>query len=142
MRQLIFPNEYADRVAAVHVFEHFYRWEIMEVLREWKRVLKPGGKIILELPCMDKVFGHIVHRWNKGQQPEPWMAWLPLWGDPQYKNPLMVHKWGYFRSDMINLLQMAGFTNIMEMAETNYHFPQRDMRFEAVKPKETQHATD
>lgn len=37
-----FPSNYADEVMAVHVVEHFWRWEVEAVLREWLRVLKPG----------------------------------------------------------------------------------------------------
>ena len=34
----------------MHVVEHFWRWEVRDVLREWVRVLKPGAPMILECP--------------------------------------------------------------------------------------------
>lgn len=37
-------------ILSVHVIEHFWRWEALDVLREWLRVLKPGGVMILECP--------------------------------------------------------------------------------------------
>ena len=37
-----FCDNYADEIMAVHVVEHFWRWEVVEILREWARVLKPG----------------------------------------------------------------------------------------------------
>ena len=134
--KLSFPDNHADRVAVIHVFEHFYRWEIEKVLAEWKRVLKPGGKLIIELPCMDKVFNHIFVRMKKGENPSPAFSWLPLWGDPKHEDPSMCHRWGYFKVDMVRVLTDAGFINVSD-EEPRYHFPSRDMRFTAIKPLTT-----
>lgn len=47
--RLDFDDAGFDRLIAVHVLEHLYRPH--EVLREWARVLKPGGILSLVLPC-------------------------------------------------------------------------------------------
>jgi len=47
--KLSFENEYCDRVIAAHILEHLYRPH--EVMREWMRILKPGGVMTLVLPC-------------------------------------------------------------------------------------------
>jgi phosphatidylethanolamine/phosphatidyl-N-methylethanolamine N-methyltransferase len=47
--KLSFENECCDRVIAAHVLEHLYRPH--EVIREWMRILKPGGVLTLILPC-------------------------------------------------------------------------------------------
>jgi hypothetical protein len=120
-------------VVAIHVFEHFYLWETKPLLAEWKRVLKSGGKLILELPCMDAVFGHIAARLRKGEAPNASFSWLPLWGDPRYEDPAMAHKWGYFKADMLKVLGDAGFADV-KLEEPNYHFPTRDMRVIGTKP--------
>lgn len=46
---LSFADESFDRVIATHVLEHLPRPH--EVLREWNRVLKPGGTLSIVLPC-------------------------------------------------------------------------------------------
>jgi phosphatidylethanolamine/phosphatidyl-N-methylethanolamine N-methyltransferase len=46
---LSFSDGTFDRVIAAHVLEHLYKPH--EVLREWTRVLKPGGVLTLLLPC-------------------------------------------------------------------------------------------
>ena len=46
----VFDTDYADEILAVHVIEHFWRWEVEDILAEWVRVLKPNGKLILECP--------------------------------------------------------------------------------------------
>lgn len=133
IKELWLPDNHADRMCAVHVFEHFYHWEVNEVLREWLRVLKPGGTLILELPCMNKVFGYICTTISKGEPLSPTFSWLPIWGDPRYGRPEMCHRWGYFKADMDVVLKGAGFENISH-EEARYHFPIRDMRVTARKP--------
>ena len=46
---LEFPDDSFDRLIAAHVLEHLY--EPHNVLREWARVLRPGGTLSIVLPC-------------------------------------------------------------------------------------------
>jgi predicted SAM-dependent methyltransferase len=122
----------ADAVAAIHVLEHFYEWEAFDVLTEWKRILKPGGKMILELPCMDKVFGYVVQCIQKNEAMQPFMTTLAMYGDPKHKSVEMTHKWGWFANSLKALLADVGMREIRIM-EPSYHFKMRDIRFECVK---------
>lgn len=102
------------------------------MIQEWRRILKPGGKMILELPCMDKVFGYVA-RCIKAKEPlYPFMTLFALYGDPKFETAAMCHKWGYFTKELIKLLSEAGMRDITE-CEPRYHFPFRDMRIECVK---------
>jgi SAM-dependent methyltransferase len=132
LRNLEIASESADAVAAIHVLEHFYEWEVFDVLTEWKRILKPDGKMILELPCMDKVFAY-VHNCVVNKQPlQPFMTLLALYGDPKYKQPAMCHKWGWFQEPLRQMLESVGMERI-EFCVPKYHFPFRDMRIECYK---------
>jgi len=114
------------------VFEHFYEWEAFDLLTEWKRVLKPDGKMIIEVPCLDKVFAYIADQISKNQILEKYMTVHPIFGDGKYKNPAMMHKTGYFVNSLNNLLIDVGMREVT-LCEPRYHFPHRDMRFEAIK---------
>jgi len=46
--RLSFQDSFFDRVIACHVLEHLYQPHL--VLREWSRVLKPGGTLSIVLP--------------------------------------------------------------------------------------------
>lgn len=132
IRKLPFGTDYADRICAVHVVEHFYHWELQKMLKEWLRVLKPGGKLIIELPCMDKVFAYIADKVTRKLPVSPTFTFFPIWGDPNYHSEAMCHKWGYTMAMMKEELRLAGFNEIAYL-KARYHFPERDMRLEAIK---------
>ena len=48
-RQLTYANDSADRLIATHVLEHISDPHL--VLKEWVRVVRPGGLLSLILPC-------------------------------------------------------------------------------------------
>lgn len=135
---LPFEDNYADAIAAIHVFEHFYKWDAHDILLGWKRVLKPGGKLILELPSMEKVFQYIANAIDRQMPMSATFSFFPLWGDPKYKDVAMCHKWGYFFSTLKAELIKAGYEDV-KADKPRYHFPQRDMRVTATKPKENAH---
>jgi len=45
-----FADESASLIYASHVLEHFGRYEVEDVLREWNRVLTPGGIVRIAVP--------------------------------------------------------------------------------------------
>lgn len=132
LRKLEIASGSADAVAAIHVLEHFYEWESHALITEWRRILKPGGRMILELPCLDKIFGYVVRCVQENKPMDMFMTLLPIYGDPKHKSVEMCHKWGYFTKPLIALLEGAGMREIV-VSEPRYHFPFRDIRVECVK---------
>jgi len=65
---LNYPDNYFDEVRASHVLEHFARADVEKALREWVRVLKPGGSLKIAVPNFDWI---ILHR----DDPK-WQGWL------------------------------------------------------------------
>lgn len=128
LRKLPLPDACADEAMAIHVFEHFYRWEADAVLLEWHRVLKPGAKLILELPellrcCRNVLEGTAIRRGLWG-----------LFGDPGYEDPLMVHRWCWSESELKEALVLAGFKKI-RFGLPQWHGKKslRDIRVECIK---------
>lgn len=119
-------------MAAIHVLEHFHYWEVERLLSEWRRILKPGGKMILELPCMDKVFGYVVRCVEAKEPMQPFMTLNALYGDPKHMQEAMCHKWGWFTNQLIGMLDSVGMKEI-KVVPARYHFPFRDMRLESIK---------
>ena len=132
VRELLLPDNYADSAYAIHVFEHFYRWEADSVLIEWRRVLKDGGMLILELPCLDKVIGQFMAAINDKKPITDQQTMWRLYGDPYYKDPHMVHKWCYPVAELIEMMESHGFKDVhYEMPK--YHVPACDMRIVGTK---------
>lgn len=44
------PSESVELIFACHVLEHFHRRDASRVLKEWHRVLKPGGVLRVAVP--------------------------------------------------------------------------------------------
>lgn len=51
----IFEDNSTDLVYACHVLEHFKRQEVERVLREWFRVLRPGGILRISVPGFEEI---------------------------------------------------------------------------------------
>jgi SAM-dependent methyltransferase len=125
-----FADASADEILSVHVVEHFWRWEVLDVLREWVRVLRPGGLMVLECPNLIsacEAFLADPERMsgpgNEGQR----TMWV-FYGDPAWQDPLMVHRWGYTPQSLARLMQEAGLVNVrQEPAQFKLREP-RDMR--------------
>lgn len=133
-----FADNSADEILSVHVIEHFWRWEVVHILKEWLRVLKPGGKMILECPnllsaCQQFLANPDLHA-GPGKEGQRTM-WV-FYGDPQWQDPLMVHRWGYTPKSLAVVMFEAGLRELkQEPAQFKLREP-RDMRITGIKPKE------
>lgn len=54
-RKLPFSSDCFDEIFASHVLEHIPWYEVEQVLQEWSRILKPGGKLTIWVPDGYKV---------------------------------------------------------------------------------------
>lgn len=50
VRKLPFKKNYADYIIAPQVLEHLPMKDVVPALKEWTRILKPKGKIIITVP--------------------------------------------------------------------------------------------
>ncbi len=95
-----------DLIYNCHVLEHFKRRDVGRVLKEWNRVLKPGGTLRVSVPdfqklcdvyskygCIDDVIG-------------------PLFGRQDYL--YNIHYNIFDLPSLTKQLQIAGFTNIRQ----------------------------
>ena len=132
IRELPFEKDYADEIMVIHSLEHFAFWEHENMMREWKRVLKPGGVLAVEVPCMDKVIQHFL---NTATGPVAYnLTWGALYGDNSFPRESMLHKWCFSQKQLIALFEETGYENV-EQKPVQYHIAARDMRVEGKKPE-------
>lgn len=130
VRTLPFDTGSVDEAMAIHVIEHFYQWEAPEVLREWLRVLKPGGTLILECPDLSKVLEYVF----RTKVLDGRMFFYAIYGDPGWKDPLMTHKWGYIPDSLIALMTGIGLEGVHQEPALYHLKDLRDMRIMGTKP--------
>lgn len=131
-----FATGTVDEILSVHVVEHFWRWEVVGVLREWVRVLKPGGLMVLECPNLRSACEQFLANPEafSGPGPEGQRTMWVFYGDPVWRDPLMVHRWGYTPQSLAQVMSEAGLTLIrQEPAQFKLREP-RDMRLVGAKP--------
>jgi len=132
-----FETHSCDEVMAIHVVEHFWRWEVVDTLREWLRVLKPGGQMILECPNLLTACEELLNNPQAGVGPGPEgqrTMWV-LYGDPGWRDPLMCHRWNYTPDSLRAVMEEAGLVNVRQApAQFKLREP-RDMRLVGEKPQ-------
>ena len=126
--KLPFDADYADEIQAIHFVEHVPRMDVDNMLMDWHRVLKPGGKLVIEVPCLNKMAQRIV----EGEKNIRFTT-LGIFRDPRDAKPGMMHAWAYTKNELGSILEQCGFAGI-EFMEPKFHMPARDMRVEAIKP--------
>lgn len=134
-RKIPLPDECADEIMCIHGFEHFYPWECVELITEWRRLLKKGGRLVLEMPdlikcCENMISGYTV----PGKHPDQFGMW-GLYGDGTMNDPFMMHKWGWHPKSLRAFLKEHRFSDITD-EPTQWHAAgslRRDMRMTARK---------
>lgn len=130
------PDGCAEEVMAIHLLEHLFPWDALTAVREWHRLLKPGGVLILELPNLRKCCENIVSgRTEGGKHPNQLGMW-GIYGDDRAEDPFMLHRWGFTPETLADLLKQGGFSRIVETVPRFHPAGRftRDMRIEARKP--------
>lgn len=135
IRKLPFEDNTADLIFTCHVIEHFWPWDLQEILKEWKRVLKPGGLLVTECPNVHGAAQILMAAMEKQDNKLYTAAMFALYGDPrpEFRHIEQRHKWGYTPHTLCNILEEAGYVKArQEPAQFKMREP-RDMRVVAEK---------
>jgi predicted SAM-dependent methyltransferase len=108
-----FGDGSVDLIEHHHMIEHLTIAEAEAAAREWARVLKPGGVIIITCPNLDWV----VEKWKAATPEERWASVIHMIYGSQDREG-MVHRSGYNEDRMRQLLGASGID--LEFAFTPY----------------------
>jgi ubiquinone/menaquinone biosynthesis C-methylase UbiE len=127
IKKLPFKDGEVSEIHLIHVFEHIHRMDCEGALKDWNRCLKDGGKLVIEVPCLDKIAQMIVD----GEKNLAFTL-FGLFGDVRLNRPEMLHQWCWSKKELKEVLEANGFVNI-EVVEPLFHYPIRDIRVVAYK---------
>jgi len=108
VRNLPFRKESASLIESYHVFEHIPRQQAKDCLKEWYRVLKKGGRLIIECPDFDQNCKDYLAA-KTAEETLRSMSFI-FGGDTIAAED--AHRWGYNFQLLGRMLSMIGFGKI------------------------------
>jgi len=128
----MYKNNEIDEIYNSHLLEHFNYNQGIHVLKEWFRILKPGGKLIVETPdfyysC--KYFIELYEKYNSELLNHDYITnqIYKLYGHffSEPWKPYCYHLFLYTEKQLRDSLKSAGFKNIWRNKAENFieHFP-------------------
>ncbi len=106
----MFEDNSVELIYSSHSFEYFDRKNAVDVLKEWRRVLKPGATLRLAVPDFDQ----LIHIYRKTGKLEKILG--PLYGrmeiNTETGSQILYHKTVYSFDSLKELLEENGFNNV------------------------------
>ncbi|MFW5889426.1 MAG: glycosyltransferase [Bacillota bacterium] len=126
-----FEDNSIDEISAYHLIEHFDFKQAFDVLKEWNRILKPGGKLVIETPDLYhtcKIFAESNEEYRQKLYSH-FFAWPWINGQQ--------HKFLYTETQLKWTLEQCGFENIIRVPPTSIYVqnnpPQLYLKIECKK---------
>ena len=140
LRHIPYPyeSEFADKVYFGDVIEHLTKFDAPKVLKEIRRIMKPGATLEVTCPDVLWIMERIVHDdWDEKanvswlrMHPDPWDNAMDYlfggWRHPdEHKIPGMGHINGFHEKSLTKLLYECGFTRVYRVEDDRNPAPAR-----------------
>jgi glycosyltransferase involved in cell wall biosynthesis len=136
-RLQMFPDGSVDTLEACHLFEHLPLHEARAALKEWARVLRPGGELLLELPNIDACIRILAQTRSSADKDLAmvgifgWQPGVEAHGDG------WAHRWGWSPESLRAAMEAHGFGMVELLPVTQTYRPatrlDRDFRVRAIR---------
>lgn len=95
-----------------HSLEHVSYKRTLKAIKEWHRVLKPGGELILKMPDLEQCCKKYLETSYKDENLKQWYKYTIYGYQKSLSNEsddAQMHRWGYSRKEIEKLLKDIGF---------------------------------
>lgn len=124
IEKLPFKYKTIELIESYHVIEHLPHRRVPDILKKWYDLLKPGGKLVLELPDFDVA----VKEYLNGNDARIYN----IFGYQRF--PGDTHLFGYNYKRIKVILNSIGYLNIRSAEPQDYHVSEEPcLRIEAFK---------
>jgi len=105
----MFDDNSVELIYASHLLEHFYKDEAHRAVKEWYRILSPGGTLRLAVPNLDTLI-HVYKTYNDID-----LIAGPLYGHcTTTRSNEVPHRYIYTKDTLCAMLQTIGYKHIRE----------------------------
>jgi predicted SAM-dependent methyltransferase len=126
----IFPDNSFVEIYASHVVEHLdYLDELLATLKEWRRVLEPGGKLYISVPDLDVMAGLFLSK-DKLDVNERYTVMRMIFGGHTDKHD--YHVVGLNEEFLRDFLRDAGYSNVRKVKLFGLFDDTSSMKFKDV----------
>lgn len=115
-QSLPFTNETVDEIIMLHILEHLPAYKVDDLIHEFNRVLKSGGKIYIAVPDIIETAKLLVN--SRSFEEEDWAIRL-IYGTQ--KNEFSHHFYGYTKRTLEKLFTKHGFGNFKYLPNINFY---------------------
>jgi len=129
IRNLNLDDDCVDEIFTSHVFEHFTRWQGEDMLIDWFRILKPGGRMVIETPDFWRCVLWLFHPLHEKRR----LGRTQFFGNQWDRLEYQTHRYLWSSGELKATCKQVGFKNVVVTHRTETHYPGRDMRAEATK---------
>ena len=124
-----FADETFESLYSSNVLEHIDYLQLEKLLREWKRVLIPGGKIYVSVPNFDKIATLLIKR-KKSDLKSQFHLMRMIFGEHIDKSDYNCI--GLNQTILTHFLHSAGFINIQKVDNFQFITGSNQMKFEGM----------
>jgi predicted SAM-dependent methyltransferase len=107
VRKLDYPDGSVDEINAQDILEHFHWEETGDVLREWRRVMKKGAHIYIQVPDLERLCQRYCGTGLPELDAEQLSTHLYAWKRD-------MHKAGFDKKFLVRLLAEVGFEPVSD----------------------------
>ena len=136
-KPLNFPDNSVDEIYCSHFLEHVYRSEAVSIVKDFYRVVKKSGKLVIIVPDLEEYISQYLEADNKQKRADQFIQKTLLIDSarPSFKEVIKHflrlgpnHKWLYDADSMSTIVKECGFGDA-----NSEKVPEESVKITAVK---------